>query len=298
MTSHRVGVDVGGSKILAVLVDVDDPSTPVAECRLATPATSGAVVDAIIAAVGSFDATGPVGLGLPGLVDDEGVLRAAPNLQCLVDVPIREPLELALGVPVAIDNDATCALRAEMIAGAAIDAADIVLVTLGTGIGGGVAIGGRILSGAHGFAGEPGHMVVDPAGPLCVCGRHGCWERYASGAGLVRMAEESPGIDRSPGAVTSERLVVDARSGDLAALAVWVRFAEWLAIGLANIADLLDPELLVIGGGLVDAADLYLETTRERFLDAALAGRARTRTRIEPAALGPFSGAVGAALLR
>jgi glucokinase len=298
VSTPRIGVDVGGTKILALLLDVDAPDAPIASKRLPTPGTSEEVIEAIIEAVRFLDAPGPVGLGLPGLVDSDGVLRGAPNLPCLVDIELREPLERALGVRVSIDNDSTCALRAEMAVGVARGVDDVVLVTLGTGIGGGVAIGGEVRRGAHGFAGEPGHMLVDPDGPLCVCGRRGCWERYASATGLVRMANESASFADARGAITSERLVADARAGDPAALAIWDTFAGWLANGLANLADVLDPELLVIGGGLVDVADLFLEVTRERFLDDTVGGRARVRTRIEPAALGHESGAVGASLLR
>ena len=175
---------------------------------------------------------------------------------------------------------------------------DTVLVTLGTGIGGGIAIGGSVRRGAHGFAGEPGHMCVDPFGPLCVCGRNGCWERYASGSGVVWLAQQRGlSADRNGQDITGEVLVELARSGDAAALEVWAEFAEWLARGLANLADVLDPELVVIGGGLVSVSDLYLERTRELFVREVLGGRSRRRTRIEPAQSGPSAGAVGAALL-
>jgi glucokinase len=239
-----------------------------------------------------------LGIGLAGLVEDGAVLRAAPNLQCMIDVPVQSAVESALGVAVSIDNDATCALVAEMTYGVAKGIDDTVLVTLGTGIGGGVAIGGSIRRGAHGFAGEPGHMCVDPSGPLCVCGRNGCWERYASGSGVVWLAQQRGlATDRSGDAITGEVLVELARSGDAVALNVWAEFAEWLARGLANLADVLDPELLVIGGGLVSVSDLYLERTRELFVREVLGGRSRRRTRIEPAQSGPSAGAIGAALL-
>ena len=129
-------------------------------------------------------AVAAVGVGLPGLVDLDGTLRAAPNLHGGVGAAIRGPLADALGFPVVVDNDANCAAWAEVVAGAGRGEGHVVLVTLGTGIGGGIVVDGRLQHGAHGFAGEPGHMVVDPDGPLCPCGRHGCWERYASGNGL------------------------------------------------------------------------------------------------------------------
>ena len=284
--------------MLAVVVDRSQPTEILAQHLVSTPTSAEGVISSLLELAQMCGTEGHLGIGLAGLVEDGEVLRAAPNLQCMIDVPVRSALEGALGVPVYIENDATCALVAEMTYGVAQGIDDTVLVTLGTGIGGGVAIGGSIRRGAHGFAGEPGHMCVDPSGPLCVCGRSGCWERYASGSGVVWLAQQRGlATDRSGHAITSEVLVERARSGDALALDVWAEFAEWLARGLANLADVLDPELFVIGGGLVSVSDLYLERTRELFADEVLGGRSRRRTRIEPAQSGPSAGAIGAALL-
>ena len=293
-----MGIDVGGTKMLAVVVDRSQPTEILAQHLVSTPSSAEGVISSLLELAQMCGTEGHLGIGLAGLVEDGEVLRAAPNLQCMIDVPVRSALEGALGVPVYIENDATCALVAEMTYGVAQGIDDTVLVTLGTGIGGGVAIGGSIRRGAHGFAGEPGHMCVDPSGPLCVCGRSGCWERYASGSGVVWLAQQRGlATDRSGHAITSEVLVERARSGDGLALDVWAEFAEWLARGLANLADVLDPELFVIGGGLVSVSDLYLERTRELFADEVLGGRSRRQTRIEPAQSGPSAGAIGAALL-
>ena len=293
-----MGIDVGGTKMLAVVVDRSQPTEILAQHLVSTPSSAEGVISSLLELAQMCGTEGQLGIGLAGLVEDGEVLRAAPNLQCMIDVPVRSAVEGALGVPVYIENDATCALVAEMTYGVAQGIDDTVLVTLGTGIGGGVAIGGSIRRGAHGFAGEPGHMCVDPSGPLCVCGRSGCWERYASGSGVVWLAQQRGlATDRSGHAITSEVLVERARSGDGLALDVWAEFAEWLARGLANLADVLDPELFVIGGGLVSVSDLYLERTRELFADEVLGGRSRRRTRIEPAQSGPSAGAIGAALL-
>ncbi len=284
--------------MLAVAVDRSQPTEILAQHLVSTPSTAEGVISSVIELAQMCGIKSHLGIGLAGLVEDGEVLRAAPNLQCMIDVPARSAVEGALGIPVFIDNDATCALVAEMTYGVAEGTDDTILVTLGTGIGGGVAIGGVVRRGAHGFAGEPGHMCVDPAGPLCVCGRNGCWERYASGSGVVWLAQRRGLVtDRSGQAITSEVLVELARSGDAVALDVWTEFAEWLARGLANLADVLDPELFVIGGGLVSVSDLYLERTRELFLREVLGGSSRRRTRIEPAQSGPSAGAIGAALL-
>ena len=138
-------------------------------------------------------ALGPVarlGVGAAGLVTRDGVLRAGPNLPGITELPLRDELADRLGRDVMVDNDATCASYAEWQLGAGRGAHDLALVTLGTGIGAGFVVGGELQRGAHGFAGEPGHMVVDPNGRLCVCGQRGCWERYASGSGLADVARE------------------------------------------------------------------------------------------------------------
>jgi len=298
VSERLVGIDVGGTKMLAVAVDRSRPTEVLAQHEVSTPSSAEGVIAELVALARRCGVEGHLGVGLAGLVDDGDVLRAAPNLQCMIDVPVRDAVARELDASVRIDNDATCALVAEMSSGIAQGVEDVVLVTLGTGIGGGVAIDGAVRRGAHGFAGEPGHMCIDPSGPLCVCGRRGCWERYASGAGLVWLAQQR-GLDIAPDgqAITGERLVGLARARHDDALAVWADFAQWLARGLANLADVLDPELFVIGGGLVSVSDLYLDRTRQLFVDEVLGGRSRRRTRIEPAQSGPLAGAIGAALL-
>lgn len=299
MSTPPIGIDIGGTKMLGVAIDRDADDSVIASRLIPTPNTPDDVIESIIAVAREIaDEVGgaaSLGIGLPGLVDVDGVLRSAPNLQHMIDVPVRDVVARELGIDVRIDNDATLALNAEMALGVALGVDDIVMVTLGTGIGGAVALGGGIRRGVHGFAGEPGHMRVDPEGPVCVCGRTGCWERYASGSGLVWLARQlgHPEAD----SITGERLVELGRAGDEGALRIWSEFARWLAIGLADIADILDPELMVIGGGLVDGADLYLDEAREIFATEVLGGPARGRTRIEPATCGPRSGAIGAALL-
>jgi glucokinase len=210
-------------------------------------------------------------------------------------------------MPVVVDNDANCAVWAEVVAGAGVGSRDVVLVTLGTGIGGGLVADGVLRHGIHGFAGEPGHMVVDPSGPRCPCGRNGCWERFASGSGLVWLARRAIDDGRAPGvlkvaggdpeAVDGEVVAAAARAGDEGALVVFQEFSWWLATGIANLVSLLDPEVVLIGGGLADESDLYLERTRAEFATMVMGSRDRTRTRIEVATLGSTAGAIGAALL-
>ena len=297
MAERLIGIDVGGTKMLGVAVERHRPSQVVDQLLVPTPTTAEGVVDGIAGLAVDLGVQDQLGLGLAGLVENGSVLRAAPNLQCMIDVPVRDLLVDRLGIDVRLDNDATCALVAEMTLGVAQGAEDVVLVTMGTGIGGGVAMGGRIVRGAHGFAGEPGHMCVDPDGPVCVCGRRGCWERFASGAGLLWMADKRGLVAADGSPLDGESLALLARNGDTEASAVWEEFSQWLARGLAGLADILDPELLVLGGGLISSADLFLDRTRQLFIDEVLGGTARHRTRIEPARSGPAAGAIGAALL-
>ncbi|HEY6532667.1 MAG TPA: ROK family protein [Acidimicrobiales bacterium] len=311
-----IGVDVGGTKVLAVAVDPTRPTEILAERRVPTPvgdatkileAIGGAarVVSDDLVAIGR--APEVVGIGIPGLVDTDGRLRAAPNLSGLVGVEIPPRLRELVPYPVVVDNDANCALWAEVCVGAGLGARDAVLVTLGTGIGGALVNDAVLRHGVHGFAGEPGHMVVDPSGPACPCGRKGCWERYASGSGLGMLARRAAEGGRVPAvlelaggdvsAVDGEHLIAAARAGHPGAGAVLDEFAWWLALGIANLVNVLDPELILIGGGLADESDLFLPRTREELGRMALGASARTGTRVEVATLGSRAGAIGAALL-
>jgi glucokinase len=307
-----IGVDVGGTKVLVAAVDPDAPIALLAERRVPTPEGSAALVEVITAAVRQVAeelgaaGRGPVagvGVGLPGLVDRTGTLQGAPNLPGAVAAPVGADLAASLGLPVVVDNDANCATWAEVVAGAGRGARDALLVTLGTGIGGGLVLDGRLHHGAHGYAGEPGHMVVDPSGPICPCGRRGCWERYASGSGLAWLGQRAadsgaaPELARGGRAVTGEAVVAAARAGEVGARAVMAEFSWWLAAGLANLVDLFDPEVVLVGGGLADEADLFLDATREAFGQLVLGGAVRSATRVEAATLGSAAGAIGAALL-
>ena len=317
MPDHSiVGLDVGGTKILAQAVDPVAPTIALAEHRVPTPAGGPALVDAIEAVVRRIDDTvvragreplSAVGVGVPGLVTVDGVLRTAPNLPGVTDLAVRAELEDRLDVPVVVDNDANCAGWAEANLGAGAGADQAVLVTLGTGIGGALVVDGVLVHGAVGFAGEPGHMVVDPAGPVCPCGRRGCWERFASGSGLEHLARqriEGGGgaaiLERAggdPAEIRGEHVTGAARAGDGEAVAVLEDFAGWIALGLANLVNLLDPSVLIIGGGVADEADLLLEPVRRAFAAEVLGVAARPGLRVEVAALGSHAGALGAALL-
>ena len=306
--SRRVGIDVGGTKAQAVVLD---PAGDVVQStQRPTPRgdhSLDALVDVLIDLADEVGHEGSLGVGVPGLVTRTGVLRAAPNLDGVADFAIAELLSNRFGSAVHVDNDATCATVAEWSLGAGVGTSDMMLVTLGTGIGGGVVADGALRRGANGFAGEFGHMVVDPSGPVCPCGRRGCWERYASGSGLARLAREAAtghrlhNVVRHAGgdaqAVRGEHVQAAALDGDPEAVAVIDDFARWVALGLANLTNVLDPELFVLGGGLAGASDLYLDPIRNWYSELLYQPDLRPIPRIEFARWGPLAGAVGAALL-
>lgn len=323
-----VGVDIGGTKVLGVALDPAD--RVVAEAREPTPhraadpadadrgEVGGEVADAVVRVVsrlrhalqeaGAPATAPPVGVGAPGMLDRRGVLCFAPNLQGASGADVRGLVEARLpGVPLAVENDANCAAVAEHRRGAAAGAEHALVVTLGTGIGGGLVSGGQVLVGANGFAGEIGHMLVDPAGPPCPCGRRGCWERYASGGGLGRLAREAAYAGRlhevvtlaggDPELVRGEHVTSAALRGEPGALQVLDELGWWVALGLANLTAVLDPDRIVLGGGLVEAGDMLLGPTRRAFGDLVEGASARPAVSIVPAVLGERAGAAGAAMV-
>jgi glucokinase len=315
------GLDVGGTKVLGRALRPDRPTEVLAERRVPTPRGAAAVLAALAAVVDVLardprvlDAGGlvGVGVGLPGLVEGGHVLRYAANLDVGASAqpggwPLGPLLAARTGLPVVVDNDANCALLCEHRLGVARDRRDVVLVTLGTGIGGGLLAGGQLWRGSHGFAAEPGHLVVDPSGPRCPCGRRGCWERYASGSGLARMAREAAEAGRAPGLLArvggrsadlrGEHVGTAAAQGDPEALAILGELAGWLALGVANLVTLLDPELVVVGGGLAGLDELLLGPARAALPELVLGGRSRPCPPLVRAELGPEAGVIGAGLL-
>ncbi len=183
------GIDVGGTKVFGLVVDAS--GNVVREHRVATPHGGTELIEAMASVAEALAPYDSLGVGVPGLVSREGVLRASPNVVGIADLAVAERLGARLGHEVAVDNDATCAAAAEWKLGAARGRQHVIMVTLGTGIGGGIIADGRLTRGVNGFAGEIGHFVVDADGPPCPCGRRGCWERYASGSGLGWLGRQT-----------------------------------------------------------------------------------------------------------
>ena len=309
--SHSIGVDVGGTKILAGLVDAD--GTVVSTARRETPRKDAdAVLGVVAEAIGelsdavSGDVVG-VGLGVAGPVDAEmATVFFAPNLGWS-QVPVRDILERQVSMPVVVENDGNTAAWGEFRFGAGADVDELVMVTVGTGIGGGIVVGGSLLRGAHGAAGEIGHMTVILNGLPCGCGRYGCWEQYASGNALVRearvLAETRPDDaaallalgDGTPQGVQGLHVTQAAADGDPVAMEAFHVAGTWLGRGLASLCAILDPGTFVIGGGVSEAGDLLLDSTRTA-LGQSLSGRQqRPMPDLRVATLGNNAGLIGAA---
>jgi glucokinase len=282
---RAAGIDVGGTKCLGIVLD--DAGEVLVEHRVPSPDDPKRLIHTLAELAGGLGAYDSLGIGLPGLVTRSGVLRAAPNLGLTTDLAVGSLLAERLGHPVRVDNDATCATKAEWLLGAGRGCDEVLLVALGTGIGGGIVAGGALQRGENGFAGEIGHMVVDPDGPPCPCGRRGCWERYASGSGLAMLA----------GGRRGEDVVAAARAGDAESAEVLERYAWWVALGLVNLTNLLDPGVIVLAGGLVASADVLGAPVQRAFDELIYAPSQRPRPRLLAAELGPRAGAIGAALL-
>jgi glucokinase len=307
-----IGLDIGGTKILGVVLSGD--GLVIEETRRASPSTSldelvstaAAIVHELLPAAADTPDP-PVGVGAAGLVDADGRLMYAPNLPGLRDAPLRAALERAIGCKVTVDNDANAATLGEATYGAAAGYRDVLMVTLGTGIGGGMLLDGRVYRGAHNFGAEVGHFTVDRNGPMCACGERGHWESIASGKALGRLARElieSGGgaqiaamAAEDPAGVTGEHVGLCAAAGDDAAIGLLATYADNVAIGLAGLANILDPGRIVIAGGLVELGPLLFEPLSAAFR-ARLEGAAyRPIASIVPAMLGERAGAVGAAVL-
>lgn len=307
-----VGIDVGGTKVLAGAVDsggsVEAP-VELAVPRLGTSPREDVrrVEDTLteaVRAVAGTAAVAAVGLAAAGFVDRAGeVVRFAPHLPW-VDSPVRARLADRWGVPVHLENDATAAAHAEATFGAARGVSDALLVALGTGIGGGIVLDGRVRRGYGGMAGEFGHQQVVPEGVACECGGRGCWEQYCSGHALVRFARDRLGSVPSvleemcagdPAALTGQLVDAAAADGDLLARDAFRSVGDWLGVGCANLVAVFDPELVVIGGGVSRAGDRLLEPARRALARSLVGAGHRDLPPLVAAAGGAEAGLVGAA---
>jgi glucokinase len=303
-----IGVDVGGTKIAAGAVDAS--GRIVEKVRVQTPATTAqAVEDGIVEAIQRLQqnhAATAVGLAVAGFVDEKrATLRFAANLP-MEDRPLRETIGARVGLPVVVENDANAAAWGEHRFGGGRENPEMCLVTVGTGLGGGIVLRGDLVRGAFGVAAEFGHLRLVPHGRPCPCGNHGCWEQYCSGSALMREAQALCRRDPAAGAALLERagqdadavtgsMITDAAlAGDPASVGLLAELGFWLGEGVASLAVVLDPATVVVGGGVSEAGDLLLGPAREAYAAALSGGSHRPHLRITPATLGNDAGLIGA----
>ena len=312
MSAERLaGFDIGGTNIRAEVLRAAAAGGAVVR-RSDRPQTMDGIVDAICDMVGGMEQelaepVAALGVGCAGLVDTSGVVATSPNIPAIADFPLRSMLSDRLGRPVAVDNDAAAALRGEMEGGAAAGVADALLVTFGTGIGAALLLDGEIRRGAHGLAGEAGHMIVAPDGPECVCGRRGCWEQLASGDALGRAAREAAAAGRAPAlgervagrleALRGEHVGELATAGDPVARRLLREFASWVALGINNLILLASPEVIVAGGGLSELGEVFLAPVRDALSKIFAEQGRRPPVELRSACHGDRAGVIGAAHL-
>lgn len=304
--SRALGIDVGGTKIAAGLVDED--GTISNETIAPTPKGSSAEVLEVIAGLwerfSQMSEIEAVGISAAGLVNKEMTeVTFAPHLPW-VDEPLVESVGAITNRPVVIDNDANAAAWAEHRFGSAKGFSDFIMVAVGTGIGGGIFVSGKPHRGANGMAGEIGHLKVDPAGFDCACGKKGCWEQYASGNALGRLAREYAtqgeadsliSAAGSVAAITGLQVTELVRRNDQAALKILTEFASWLGVGIASLVAVLDPELIIVGGGVGELGAVLLDTVRSAVRENLIAGDVRALPLIVGAQLGNHAAVIGAA---
>ncbi|NLU74531.1 ROK family glucokinase [Streptomyces sp. HNM0575] len=303
-----IGVDIGGTKIAAGVVD--EHGTILETSTVPTPPTAEGVIDAIADAVrdaSSEHEVDAVGIGAPGYVDDKrATVLFTPNLTWRHEA-LKDKVEQRIGLPVVIENDANAAAWGEYKFGVGTGHEDVVCITIGTGLGGGVIIGGRLHRGRFGVAAEFGHIRMVPDGLLCGCGNQGCWEQYASGSALVRYAQQRATAtpenatvllelgDGTPEGIEGKHISEAARRGCPVAVDSFRELARWAGAGLADLASLFDPGAFIVGGGVSDEGDLVLDPIRKSYRRWLVGSRWRPHAEVLAAQLGGRAGMVGVA---
>lgn len=306
-----IGFDLGGTNMAAGIVD--GHLTVLDSIELSTPTHSqGELLAGMLSIVRDLSSRAPgpvaaIGFGIPSMIDQtRGRAVMSVNIP-LANFDFVDYMRDKLGLPVFIDNDANLAALAEVRAGAAKDAREAIMITLGTGIGGGIIIDGHVYRGATGSAAELGHIVIDVNGPRCqgACENHGCFETMASGTALKRYAAEAAG--KHPGSALG-RAAADgkdldgplvsrlAREDDAAALSVYEKIGFYTGVGMTSLVNIFNPEFFIIGGGLMQAGNLIMEPARNILLKRGLRPN-RDLVKVVPAAFGPDAGMIGAACL-
>lgn len=309
---YTIGVDLGGTNLRIAAVDPEGAirerinlDTEVKEGRLRVVADMCDAVKEIEQRLPDGQ-LGGIGIGVPGIINlADGTVRQSPNLPGWSDFPVRDDIEQLLGTQVILENDANAAALGESWVGAGRNVESLCMMTLGTGIGGGLILDGRIWHGREGMAGELGHMTIDPNGALCGCGNLGCVEAYASASAISRMAMAAVRVGRSPelardaeelGELTAEIVYIKAKQGDTVAREVFEMVGRSLGVAIANLINIFNLPLYVVGGGVAHGWDAFAPSLMAEVHKRSLVARSTNPT-IVPSALGADAGLVGAAHL-
>ena len=314
MKKYRIGVDIGGTNIKIALVDFDGKiiysnTTPTRadmgfEAGVAN--IKQAIKDLMQETNQNEKSIEAIGFGLPGQIDYKaGMVKNLPNIPGWINVPLAKLIEDEFSIPTRLDNDVRCAALGELNFGAGKGCENLICITVGTGIGSGIVLNGKLVRGASNAAGEIGHIKLTlENGPLCGCGDHGCFEAYASGPSIVAMAKEFIAGGKSAkykematdGIITPYIVAQAALLGDAVSLQIFKRMGEIIGIGLASVVNLLNPEKIIIGGGVADAGDILLEPIRKTIADRAMPIQG-SAVKVVPAQLANAAGVIGASLL-
>ncbi len=314
MKKNRIGIDVGGTNVKIALVDdsgkiIYSNSVPT-RAEMGYEYTVNNIKQAIYDLMKETKLTAKdiegIGFGFPGQVDyKSGIVRLAPNIPGWVEVPIAKMIEDEFHIPTRVDNDVRCAALGELKYGAGKGCENLICITVGTGIGSGLIVNGKLVRGASNAAGEIGHIKLQiHDGPICGCGDTGCMEAFASGPAIVAMAEEYILGGKSTkyremangGDITPFIVAEAAKAGDPVARRIFSRIGEYIGIGMASVVNLLNPEKIIIGGGVADAGDILLEPLKETLKKRAMKIAGET-VEVVPAQLGNTAGVIGASLL-
>ncbi len=312
---YKIGIDLGGTNIAAGVVDENNKILGAASVKTNCPRPAEEIADSIAEAAKlavrkagiSLQDVESVGVGTPGAVNADGVVENSPNLGFL-HTPLRDMIQQRLGKPTFVENDANCAALGEQLAGCGHGVPNFIAVTLGTGVGGGIILNGKLLTGINGAAGEVGHMVIVKDGIPCKCGRQGCFEKYASATALVRETREAMEADayktslmwkissslEKVNGITSFKA---ARQGDELGLKVVEEYISYLAVGVTDLINLFQPDILCIGGGISREGDFLIQPLIQKVSEQQYAQYAMKKTEIRAAVLGNDAGIIGAALL-
>lgn len=312
---YRIGVDLGGTNIATGVVDENNKIIGRGTVKTRAPRPAAEIFDSIKEAVElavkdagiDYSDVVSIGIGTPGSVNKEtGEIEFANNLN-FNNVPAKEMLELRLQKPVYLENDANCAALGEAVAGCGNGVKDFVAVTLGTGVGSGIIIGGKLVRGVNYCGGEMGHMVINVDGIQCNCGRRGCWEKYASAPALVSQAVEAMQTNKESllwqtcnndlNKVEGKTIFEALDLGDETAKNVIDRYLYYVAVGIANIINALQPDMICVGGGISAQGEKILRPIRAYVANERYSIHSKKQTQIVPAVLANDAGIIGAALL-